>query len=410
MGEANIKRARGFGRCGGAWPKAALTAFLVVLLWQPPAAGAGGVRDVVRDLYGGDGITVAPEGRIAGPHFLASSLQGLDNLNRALTANVGLLAFTSPRTGFTFDVELGVPVPITESLGPLLAEHATTLGAKKLTIAFSYSRIEFKRFEGTPLDDLVLTFEHIDVDEDGMRTGIERDVIRVDLDLEIEQDVFALFATYGLTRIWDVGIVLPIVRAHARAEGNATIILNDVSEDVHQFDLTVDPPRSTVDREKIGIGDVVLRTKYNFLRKRPRWPDLAVVSRLKLASGDEDDLLGTGETNFLALLVASKSLAKVTPHLNLGYELTTESEQNNLRYLAGVDALVHPRLTLGFDVLGRWEPNGDGIGDHMADLALGGKWKVFGSFLLNAFVQLPLNRDEGLRPDVIWTVGGEMPF
>jgi len=235
----------------------------------------------------------------------------------------------------------------------------------------------------------------------------ELDDVRVDLDLTIEQDVFALFATYGLSRNWDVGIVVPIVRSYARAEGNATIISNAITNPgLHSFDpVNQDPPRSTIEREKTGVGDVVLRTKYNFLRKHPASPDLAVVGQIELPTGDEDDLLGTGETTVLGLIVASKSFGNITPHLNLGYEFSTESEQSNLRYIAGFDAGLYPELTVGLDVLGRWEPNGDNIGDHIVDLALGMKWNPSGSFLVNTAIQTPLNPDSGLRADVIWTLG-----
>ena len=415
------------------WPSSLVTVFLLFLLWQPPTAGAGTVSDVVKDLYGGDGILLrdiplppgAPPEFQHAPHFTASSLQGLDNLSTALSSNLGLFAFNSTVTGFTFDIERGVPVRTTESLGPLLGERAPTLGAKKLNIAFSYTRINFKRFEGTELDDLSLTFTHKDVNEDGilgpnppeLPLDFETDVIAVDLDLEIEQDVLALFATYGVTRNWDVGVVVPFIHSRVRAEANATIIRNATgpppfpdSNFFHNFDPSRDASRSVVDREKTGIGDVILRTKYNFLRKQPRWPDLAIVGRVKLPTGDEDELLGTGETNLLGLLVASQSFDRVTPHLNLGYEVTTDPEQNNLRYAAGFDARLSPELTAAVDAFGRWEPAGDGIGDHTVDLAFGIKWNPFGRFLLNANVQVPLNINEGLRADVIWTIGTEMTF
>jgi hypothetical protein len=71
---------------------------------------------------------------------------------------------------------------------------------------------------------------------------------------------------------------------------------------------------------------------------------------------------------------------------------------------------VHPQVTAAVEVLGRWEPDGDGIGDNTVDLALGAKWNIFGTFLLNANIQLPLNRNEGLRPNVIWTLGIENTF
>jgi hypothetical protein len=398
----------------------ALVVFMVALIWESTNARAGSLKDVVTDLYGGNGIVLQPSPPpfpSHAPHFTASSLQGLESLNTGLTSNLGFFAFNSTVAGFAFDIERGIPVRTTESLGPLLAERAPTLGEGKLNVAFAYTRLDFKRFQGKRLSNLSLTFEHEDVNGNGIHdtTGpfsFESDQIHVDLDLTIREDVFAFFATYGLTRHWDVGIVFPIVHLHMRADAQATIVRNSpFSQQVHNFGPQSDPPRSTGGGDETGVGDVILRTKYNFLRDRPGLPDLAIVGDIKLPTGDEDDLLGTGDTNFRALLVLSRTFGLLTPHANVGYEWTTGgSEQNNVRYVVGFDAQVHPSLTLVADLLGRWEPSGDGIGDSTVDLGLGGKWNIFRTFLLNAGVQLPLNRNQGLRANVIWTVGIENTF
>lgn len=397
-------------------------ACMLALLWPPVKACAGDVSDVVRDLYGGDGILLAPTPSpfpSHAPHFTASSLEGLGDLNAALTADLTTFAINAPLTGFTFDVELGVPVRAMESLGPLLAERAPTLGAGNLSVALTYSRVDFDRFDGTDLDDLSLTFLHDDVNGDGIRGpegtpfAFELDEVQVDIDLEIEQDIFALFAVYGVTESLDVGIVLPIIRSRARADAEATIIRNSaVSEDVHNFDPAAggDPRESSVDRSATGLGDIILRSKYNFLREEPTWPDLAVVGRLTLPTGDEDDLLGTGEGSALALFVASENFGRFTPHLNLGYELSTDSELSNLRYAVGSGFQVVPRLNVAFDILGRWEHSGNDIGDHIVDAAAGLKLNPFKDVLITGIVQTPLNRDAGLRADFIWTIGVEVPL
>jgi hypothetical protein len=400
--------------------RGALVVLMVALIWESTHARAGSLKNVVRDLYGGDGIVLQPSPPpfpSHAPHFTASSLQGLETLNTGLTSNLGFFAFNSTVAGFAFDIERGIPVRTTESLGPLLAERAPTLGAGKLNLAFAYTRLDFKRFQGQRLSDLSLTFEHEDTNGNGIRdtSGIfsfESDQIHVDLDLTIREDVFAFFATYGLTRYWDIGIILPVVHLHMRADAQATIVRNSpFSQQIHNFGPQSDSPRSTGGGDETGIGDIILRTKYNLLRDRPGLPDLAIVGDIKLPTGDEDELLGTGDTNLRALLVVSRTFGLLTPHVNFGYEWTTGgSEQNNVRYVAGLDARVLPSLTLAADVLGRWEPSGDGIGDSIVDLGLGARWNIFRTFLLNAGVQLPLNRNEGLRANVIWTVGVENTF
>ena len=409
-------------------PKLALTTFLLTL-WcvNPERLEARGLRDTVENLYGGDGILLAPAAPpfSHAPHFIASSLQGLDNLSAALSSSVGILALNSTVAGFTFDIERGIPVRTTESFGPLLTERATTIGARKVNVAFAYSRIDFKRLEGKRLSSLSLDFLHEDTNGDGRRgpppafLDFELDQIKVDLNLKIKQDVFAFFATYGLTPRWDVGMVIPIVHMRLRAAANATIIDNSPTTNVHFFDTAAgsDQPRSTGGGAKTGLGDLVLRTKYNFVRNSERLPDFSILGQVKVPTGAEKDLLGTGDTDFMALLIASRSFAPgteipwFTPHVNLGFEWTTgSSSQNNLRYVLGFDARVHERVTIAVDNIGRWRPRGNGIGNHIIDLALGAKWNVVREFILNAGVQLPLNKSEGLRPNLIWTVGLEYTF
>lgn len=385
---------------------AAVICLLGVVAASAPA-GAQALRNTVRDLYP-DGISLQPTGHQA--HFAASSLQGLDSLASAIAGNVGTFAFNSAVSGFTFDIERGVPVRTTESFGPLLAERAPTLGAGKLNVAVSYTRIDFSRFEGKPLSDLSLTFQHAPTCTPPC--DFERDEVRVRLDLDIVEDVVGLFGTYGLTSSWDVGIVVPIVHIDIRARSHAEVVRNSAgSEFIHNFGPDSTPPDAAGGGEATGLGDVILRTKYNFLRNHETWPDLAVVGEVKLPTGDADDLLGTGETNLKALLVASKAWGWIAPHTNLGFEVSTEgTREYNLRYVLGADARALPSLTVVADLLGRWKPDGDGVGDHLVDAALGLKWNPWRSLILSGGVQIPLNRDEGLRADVIWTVGADYTF
>lgn len=396
-----------------------LMAMALYLFVVPAKTEAGGLRDTVTNLWP-DGIHLQPSPPpfpSHEPHFLASSLQGLDSLNTSLASSLGFLSLNSSSSSFTFDIERGVPVRSTDSLGPLLAERAPTLGKGKLDLAMTYTRIEYSRFQGTPLNKLKLDFQHEDVNGNGIRdtTGIfsfESDVVEATIDLSITEDIWALFGTYGITRYWDVGIVIPIIHINLRAVGDATIIRNSPNSTlVHNFGPDSSPSHVSGGGEETGIGDILVRTKYNFLRNQGGWPDLAVLGQVKLPSGDPDNLLGTGHTNFLGMLVASKTYGFLTPHVNAGYELTTgPREDDNLRYIVGFDAQAHPRVTLVTDLLGRWEPNRTGNGSHLLDMAFGLKVNPVGSFLIGGYAQVPLNRNEGLRANVIWSLAVEYIF
>jgi hypothetical protein len=392
-------------------------------------ADAADLKDAIRNLYGGQGILLEPlplpfpsqESR-----FQASSLQGLDQLNSQLTSAIVVPSFNSSVTGFTFDIERGVPVRTTESLGTLLTERATTLGARKLDLTFTYTRVNFTKLQGKDLKDLELVFLRGDANGNGIRDtsgpfSFESDVIRARLSVDLTEDIFALIATYGLTAEWDVGFVVPVTHIRLIAKAHAAIFdqfgnpggtkVGDIP--IHRFGPNSSQPDASGGGDETGLGDIVLRTKYNFLRHYDDLiPDMAFLVELKLPTGDEERLLGTGGTNLTGLLVASRTYARwFTPHVNLGYEIDTkDTRQNAVRYALGFDARLLPELTLAAGIIGRAKPDGSGTGDHIVDLSLGVKWNPIKSLILRTNVQIPLDKNSGLRADFIPTVGIEYIF
>ena len=392
-------------------------------------ADAADLKDAIRNLYGGQGILLEPlplpfpsqESR-----FQASSLQGLDQLNSQLTSAIVVPSFNSSVTGFTFDIERGVPVRTTESLGTLLTERATTLGARKLDLTFTYTRVNFTKLQGKDLKDLELVFLRGDANGNGIRDtsgpfSFESDVIRARLSVDLTEDIFALIATYGLTAEWDVGFVVPVTHIRLIAKAHAAIFdqfgnpggtkVGDIP--IHRFGPNSSQPDASGGGDETGLGDIVLRTKYNFLRHYDDLvPDMAFLVELKLPTGDEERLLGTGGTNVTGLLVASRTYARwFTPHVNLGYEIDTkDTRQNAVRYALGFDARLLPELTLAAGIIGRAKPDGSGTGDHIVDLSLGVKWNPIKSLILRTNVQIPLDKNSGLRADFIPTVGIEYIF
>lgn len=410
--------------------RAVLSLPLILLLaGSVRLADAADLKNAIRNLYGGQGILLEPlplpfpsqESR-----FQASSLQGLDQLNSQLTSAIGVPSFNSSVTGFTFDIERGVPVRTTESLGTLLTERATTLGARKLDLTFTYTRVNFTKLQGKDLKDLELVFLRGDANGNGIRDtsgpfSFESDVIRARLSVDLTEDIFALIATYGLTAEWDVGFVVPVTHIRLIAKAHAAIFdqfgnpggtkIGDIP--IHRFGPNSSQPDASGGGDETGLGDIVLRTKYNFLRHYDDLiPDMAFLVELKLPTGDEERLLGTGGTNLTGLLVASRTYARwFTPHVNLGYEIDTkDTRQNAIRYALGFDARLLPELTLAAGIIGRAKPDGSGTGDHIVDLSLGVKWNPVKSLILRTNVQIPLDKNSGLRADFIPTVGIEYIF
>ncbi|MBZ0169787.1 hypothetical protein MELA_01794 [Candidatus Methylomirabilis lanthanidiphila] len=402
-----------------------------------PSVEAANLKNTIRNLYGSEGLLLEPRPLpffTQESRFQASSLQGLDQLNTQLTSAIGLPSFSSSITGFTFDLERGIPVRTTESLGPLLTERATTLGARKLDITLTYTRLNFTKLQGKDLDKLELTFVRDDANGNGIRDtsgafSFESDIIRARLKVDLDEDIIAFIATYGITSVWDAGIVVPIAHVRLRAKASAAIYdqfgnpggtrVGDLP--IHQFGANskCDPPVNQTfckrrnGGDETGIGDIILRTKYNFLRNYGGiTPDMALLFEVKLPTGDEGRLLGTGGTNLAGLFIASKTYGRwFTPHVNVGYEIDTQDlEQNSIRYALGFDARLLSELSVDADVIGRLKPAADKTGEHIHDLSLGVKWNPVSSWIVRANVQIPLDKNSGLRADVIPTVGVEFLF
>ena len=131
---------------------------------------------------------------------------------------------------------------------------------------------------------------------------------------------------------------------------------------------------------------------------------------MKLNTGDHRQFHGNGYIDFLTTLIVSKEIAFFTPHLNLGVELSTgPGELDNVQYIVGTDIRLHERVTAAVDILGRHQFDRDNFGDDLLDISVGGKVHPpgVGDVVITGNAIWPLNDDEGLRSEVLWTLGIE---
>jgi hypothetical protein len=396
-------------------PPAVLAAVLAILLARSESA-ARKLAELIPSLYGGDGIVLAtdPAANHAA-HFVIGSTASINRLNEQIAAEIGVFPFSSSVGGFTFafDPALGTFMRTTETLGPLFAERAPTLGRGKLNVHTSLTFFQYDTFGGQNLDNLQVTARH-DPNTIGfpdVREQFEHDTILINVDLDIHVQILALAATYGLTDRLDVGVLLPITRVAMDVKSAARVVAspqNTLFPGVHTFMGGPDSPTDAASGSAIGLGDIVLRAKYHLLKGEA--VDLAAAMLVKLATGDEKDFLGTGHTTIRPFLVLSRTFfGFLTPHINAGYEFNLDrSDQNAVEYALGLD-VGFKRWTVAGEFLGSHELNGDGIGDHILTASVGVKWNPWKRFLLAANVQFPLN-DSGLRSDLIPTFSVEYSF
>jgi hypothetical protein len=345
---------------------------------------------------------------------------------------------------FRFDPTLGVFTRATDSFGPVFANRSETTGRGKLTLTTSYSRHTFDELDGVNLrnGDLNGTLAIALFNPDFVAASFGLITIRE----EVDADVFTLGGLYGVTDQIDVGLTVPIVHARVKERVNlfATGICLPVGADIRCGNLRPANVEETHTGEQTGIGDLVLRGKYNFWQA----PDmmggragLAFALDVKLPTGDKgerskfespydqifttgflqigDPPLGTGIVRVRPQLVASGSWFGVAPHVNVGAELgRTQGITNDLVYEVGFDYTLFGRATASADLLGRHAfdvdrreiraiggPDGTAGSDTLA-ASFGIKVNPVGTLLVFLNFLIPVN-DTGLRDDVTPTFGLE---
>jgi hypothetical protein len=116
-----------------------------------------------------------------------------------------------------------------------------------------------------------------------------------------------------------------------------------------------------------GLGDITVRMKNTVLR---RHGNLALALDVRIPTGNEMDLLGSGAAGLRPFAIWSSKFGQVSPHVNVGYQwngssvlagspATGESADfpDDVTYAAGADISVNSHLTIAFDLLGRYVIN-----------------------------------------------------
>lgn len=419
-------------------------------------------------------------------HFSPLTIDELDNpavaivrsFNTSLLGQLSSFPLGSSTGGLTysFDATLGTFRRGSASFGPAFAERALTIGRRRLSAGFNYQHTSYDKFEGLPLDDGSVKFylRHQECcgvggpagpplfgtvpTPDGSRETpfFEGDLIEAALSLDASTDTVSLFANYGVSDRWDIGLAVPIVRVSLDAQVVATIqrLSTASNPNIHTFEAgNPTATATTISRSGTasGLGDVVLRTKYRVLDLNGG--GLAAGADFRLPTGDQDQLLGAGGQTRL-YFVASAGQGRVAEHVNVGYTFAsgelpglgvagapTSNVPDELGFVGGVEFVATPRVTLLADVLSRslrdvgrlslaqqtfafqdasgpvtpprtatfteFEPRAGHLNLILG--AVGVKANVWGDLLVSANVLFPLT-DAGLRSRVSASFGLDFAF
>ena len=405
---------------------------------------------IFTELYGPDGLVVNSLASLAGgvshsAHFNSGFESEFSQFGTALTGQIVSLPLPAPASGFTyqFDPGLGVFTRSTSSFGPILAERADTIGARRVSIGFAYQRLAFDSIENIDLQSVPAVFTH---DNAELRGGRE-DVITTVNSIDSKVSRSAAFITYGVTNDLDVSIAVPYITTDIVVTSDATVRrIGTTTPEIHFFravdDSIGDRRIYTAFGHASGIGDITIRMK-QAIKKSPK-NGIALGIDLRLPTGDENNLLGTGAPAVQPFAAWSATYGTFAPHINLGYQWNGSSTlagdieagvsadlPDVAVYALGAVVAIHPRVTLALDVLGRYiidSPrvrledfvalDGHSVYPNIAfdtgsinelSSAVGLKINVAGRLLLNTNLLMRLN-SEGLRDKISPLVGVEYAF
>jgi hypothetical protein len=332
-------------------------------------------------LYGANGLVVDSEATLPGEqshsaHFNNDFQSNFGRFGTALVSQFVTVPLPSPASGFTyhFDPTVGVFQRTTQSFGPMLTERAETVGAGRFSFGFAVQRFTFDTVEGLDLDQVPAVFTH----DNAQLLGGRQDVVTTVNAIRAQVNQFTTFFTVGVTDQMDVSIAVPIVSNSVRAVSTATIrrlgTTNPLTHFFRQADGAVGNTRIfTAVGDASGIGDLTLRLKTSLRMKgsadaaQGRPVATAAGVDVRLPTGDEMNLLGTGAVGIEPFIIVSGAQQRFSPHVNLGYQwngssvlagnpATGESADfpDQVHYAAGADVAANRHVTLAFDVLGRY--------------------------------------------------------
>jgi len=432
---------------------------IVTLSWAAPASAqdSGGLSGLLLRFFSEQNPVVlqqAPEPFNHSAHFVSQpeARATLQQLNRVIATQISTFPLTSSSAGFTFEFDptIGVFERNTETFGPIFAERALTAGRGRFSMGVTALEAEYNKFEGQDLreNDMQLYLTHIDVNGDGTPTAVwfEGDLIRADLSIDLRNRTTVVVANYGVTDTFDIGVAVPFVELDMTASILTSVERIATGPDpfvVHAFAGDADSQLFPETGSASGVGDIVVRGKWNFAKSDSL--NLAAALDVRLPTGDEDDLLGSGATQGKLFFIASKDRGRFTPRLSAGYTVSTEGSgvigdlPNELSYSAGFDAALHSRVSFTADFVGRTLIDADRVVEeersfqhtfrtdptvrtetrltpvvetgnlNVAYLSAGVKINPVGQLLLVGSVLVALN-DNGLQDTVTPVVGLDYTF
>lgn len=381
---------------------------VLLLLWaaELPARAQASVADTLSFLLTTQAV---PTGDFVKDEQSAQVTR--DTIGRLLLAELTTMPLSSSSGGFTyhFNPTLGTVERASESFGPFFTERSLTIGEGRVSMGGQVQIARFSHLDNHNLRDGTFVTTANQFRDERQPFDIET------LTLEVDSATVTVFGNVGLHDRVDLGVAVPFVRLSMEGS-RLNVYRGDGFVQAHAL------------AEATGFGDVAVRGKVNLFESTGS--GLALIQEVRLPTGREEDLLGTGKTSMRTVFIASTEAGLVAAHGNFGASFGGLSD--GIDYRGAVTLTPLPQLTLVGELLGRRitdvgrlvesrvpHPLFNGVDTirlvttpesiNTTAFVIGTKWNVSDTWLMNFNVSVPLN-SRGLRSDVLVLFGVDYAF
>jgi hypothetical protein len=365
----------------------------------------------------------------------------VDELTKGIVIGIAQAPVGASSAGFAyqFDSQTGERTLKSQSFGPLFVDRPLTNGQGVFSFGVGVTRADYSEFQGKDLDDEGILFFDNRV---RFRDNNFEQFISEFIAVSPKVTTVSTLLGYGVTPSLDIGVIVPFtsIDLTARRYWNYDVSRSFVGDaETRAFfgqngprGENFQPPQLAPNGGSVsatGVGDITIRAKYAFGPQDGE--GVAAVADVRLPTGDEDNLIGSGKTSTRIGLVGTKMLGETfSLTLNGGYRFGGLTDEGN--YSAALDAALLPskKLTASLEFVGHYlseavteigetvvftstnpetilrntEPVFELGGVSNAYGAMGLKYNVGGSALLTAGLLLPIG-DNGLKSKYTFLVG-----
>ena len=323
-----------------------------------------------------------------------AALATSDTISRALLANLATLPVTASSGAFVYRLNpaLGTVERATQSFGPFFVERSLTAGRHQASFGMTYQHLHFTSLDGRSLRDGSLVTTANQFTDENAPFDVDT------LSLNIDASVATLYGNVGVTDRVEVGFAAPFLALQVDGSRVNTYRGRTFTQ-------------ATASARATGLADLVVRTKFTLFDENAS--GLAAAVDVRLPTGREEDLLGSGSAALKFSGIGSIDRGRASAHANAGVSVGGLSRE--ISYGTAVTYAATARVSVIGELLGRWldspghivpvsapHPRLNGVETvrltpgasslQILTVVPGFKWNITDTWVLAGNVSVPLTR------------------